>query len=200
MKKFFMILLVAVVPFISVCGKSNNPVRLFKGTLAALKDVNAKGFVEIDYSKTKIEGKPLVQWLDSVGMSMKQFQANDSERIRYFSEKWEDDMKRGMSLTSNRDEADYIVRIRIRKFNYGMDAAGGRSGSSWNWSGVQGGGASISGYVDIVKKDSESLECTLEVLEMNGTIMGTVYRGEHGILRIFNDLGEDICKVVNKAK
>lgn len=193
-------LLLALLISVGSQAKKNNNTRLFKGTLSALQDTQARGFVVIDYSNTKVEGKPLKQFLKSEGMTMNDFTKNDSERIRYFREKWNGKMKNGMSLVTQESEATHYVRIRVSKFNYGMSMTGRRTGSTYSLSGVKGGGASFTGYVDIVPKGSNTPVCTLEVLEMNGTIMGSTFNGEQGILRAFNDQAENICKLVRKGK
>ncbi|MBO7120572.1 MAG: hypothetical protein J6W03_09690 [Bacteroidaceae bacterium] len=197
--KRILFLLFAMLICAGVQAKKNNNTRLFKGALSALQDSEARGFVVIDYSKTKVEGKPLKQFLDLEGMTMDDFTRNDSERIRYFREKWNGKMKQGMRLVTQESEATHYVRIRINKFNYGMSMTGRRSGSTYSLSGVQGGGASFTGYVDIVPKGSDTPVCTLEVLEMNGTVMGSTFNGERGILRAFNDQAENICKLVKQG-
>lgn len=190
MKKILLILLLAI-PLSGMWAKSNNPVRLMKGSLNVLQNPATKLFVEIDYTKTKIEGKSLEAYLDSIGRTMKSWNETDEEGIRYFTEKWEDDYDKGARIVSKKEDANHILRIRVNKLTLGNRAASAFA---------LGVGSTLSGYVDVVPVGETTPACTLEVLEMHGTVARGTVGGDVGRLWVLNDLSENICKILRKLK
>ncbi len=68
-------------------------------------------------------------------------------------------------------------------------------GSKTGW-----GGSSISGYAEFYRKGETEPFAVVEILKMNGTIMGAAVMGYPGLKQCFSDLAEYLCDLVYHSK
>lgn len=163
-----------------------NPLRLQSGSLTALK--NAGGYItcELDFSKAKGNKKPLKEYLneDSNG-SFDGFMNYVPEMLQWFMERWDDDIEKGPKATSS-TKSPYKLKIIIKNVNLGANSGYGA--------------ASISGKAEFYKEDQKEPFAVVEILKMNGTILGGGVPGYFGLKQCFSDLAEYLCDLVYHSK
>lgn len=165
----------------------DNPLRMKSGSLAALKQQGGTISFTADFSKTKANRKPLPQYItEDFQSDMDVFNRYVPEMMEWFGERWDDDIEKGPKATNSKD-ADFHCDIVIKTLQMGS-----KSG--------YGGGSSISGYAQFFKKGAAEPFAEVEILKMNGTIMGGAIWGYPGLKQCFSDLAEYLCDLVYKSK
>ena len=165
---------------------AGNPLRLMEGSLLTLKNSGGTIRCELDFSKTKANRKPLAEYLkDDFGSDIETFRQQEPDMLKWFTDRWDDDIEKGPKVSTSKD-AEYTVKVIVKNLQMGS-----KSGF---------GGASISGYAEFYRKGETAPFAKVEILKMNGTIMGGAMFGYHGLKQCFNDLAEYLCDLVYHSK
>lgn len=171
------------------CGMmqaKDNPLRLKSGSLTALKHPGGRIHCVLDFSKTKANRKPLAEYLEQdYNSNMETFKKYEPEMLQWFCERWDDDIEDGPRATSSKD-ADFELKVVVKTLQMGSKAG---------W-----GGSSISGYGEFYKKGETEPFAVVEILKMNGTVMGGAMMGYPGLKQVFNDLAEYMCDLIYHSK
>lgn len=185
MKRFTLIVLAIVLGF-GIAMAKHNPLRLQSGSLAPLKGKGGTIHCILDFSKTKGNRKPLEQYIteDFYG-GMETFLRYKPEMIQWFCERWDDDIEKGPKTTGS-EQADFQLVIIIKNLQMGA-----KSGY---------GGASISGYAHFYKTGETDPFAVVEILKMNGTMLGAPVPSYPGLKHCFNDLAEYLCDLIYHSK
>lgn len=181
MKKLCLLLLLIVFSGIAATAK-DNPLRLKSGSLSTLK--NSGGEIEcvIDFSRTKANRKPLEQYItEDYKSDMETFRRYEPEMLQWLMERWDDDIEKGPKATTS-DSAPLELRIVVKTLQMGAKTGYG--------------GSSVSGYADFYKRGDTEPFATVEILKMNGTIMGGAVPGFPGLKQVFSDLAEYLCDLI----
>lgn len=161
---------------------ADNPLRLKSGTLAPLKASGGKILCSIDFNKTKGNRKPLAQYLaEDFDSNVETFKRYEPEMLEWFCDRWDDDIEGGPRAVKT-GEANFRLNIIVKTLQMGA-----KSGY---------GGASISGYAEFYRLGEDEPFATVEILKMNGTVMGGAMYGYVGLKQIFSDLGEYLCDLI----
>ncbi len=176
----------AVVLGCGVAAAKDNPLRVKSGSLVPLKNCGGTIHCTIDFSKARANRKPLEQYiLEDFYGDMDTFRRYEPEMLQWFSEKWDEDIENGPKTTVS-ENADFRLNVRIRTLQMGS-----KYGS---------GGSSISGYADFYKTGETEPFAVVEILKMNGTIMGAPIPGYPGLKQCLSDLGEYLCDLIYHSK
>lgn len=164
----------------------DNPLRLKSGSLSGLRNSGGTIFCEFDFSRTKANRKPLPQYItEDYHSDMETFNRYVPEMVQWFSERWDDDIEKGPRISSSKD-SDFRLKVIIKTL---------QMGSKTGW-----GGSSISGYAEFYKKGEAEPFAVVEILKMNGTIMGGAVMGYPGLKQCFSDLAEYLCDLIYHSK
>lgn len=181
MKRLFSLLLVLILGVGAACAASN-PLRLKSGSLAPLKSTGGTIYCNIDFSKTRANRKPLEEYLtQDFGSSMEAFQRYEPEMLQWFMDRWDDDIEEGPKATTSKD-AKFQCKVVVKTLQMGAKTGFG--------------GSSISGYAEFYKSGEEEPFAIVEILKMNGTVMGGAMYGYPGLKQVFNDLAEYLCDLI----
>lgn len=184
MKRYITMLMMVGLVFMTVAA--NNPLRIKSGSLRPLKACRESIYCEIDFSKTKANKKSLDEYLeDDYGSSREVFDSKIPTMEEWFSDRWDDDIKKGPRYTTN-PNAPYKMIILVKNLQLGP-----KSGF---------GGASISGYVNFYRNGEEMPFAEVEVLKLHGTQFKVPISGYPGMFQIFNDLAEYLCDLIKNSK
>ena len=184
MKKF--LISVMMVSLAALTVLADNPLRVKSGSLRPLKDCGQTIYCEIDFSNTKANKKTLDEYLkEDYGSSRELFDKRTTTMEEWFSDRWNDDIKKGPRYTQNPD-APYKMKIVVKTLQLGS-----KSGA---------GGASISGYVYFYRKSEDTPFAEVEILKLQGTQFKAPISGYQGMYQIINDLAEYLCDLVKHAK
>lgn len=180
------ILLLAIVLGCGIAAAKDNPLRLKSGTLAPLKGKGGSIHCVLDFSKTKGNRKPLKQYLtEDFDSDIATFHRYEPEMLQWFCERWNDDIEDGPK-TSGTEKADYQLKIIVKNLQMGAKTGFG--------------GSSISGYGEVYKTGETAPFAVVEILKMNGTIMGGAMFGYPGLKQCFSDLAEYFCDLIYHSK
>lgn len=185
MKKI-LILLLAIVLGCGISVAKSNPLRLQSGSLVSLKNSGGTINCVLDFSKTKGNRKPLEQYIteDFYG-DMDTFRRYEKEMHQWFCERWDDDIEKGPKATDSKD-ADYQLKVIIKTLQMGSKTGFG--------------GSSISGYARFYKTGESEPFAVVEILKMNGTIMGSPVPSYPGLKQCLSDLAEYLCDLIYHSK
>lgn len=171
---------------VSMLSAGTNPLKLKSGSLLPLKEKGGKICCEIDFSKTKGNRKPLEEYITSdFGSDMETFNRYVPEMLQWFMERWNDDIEDGPRTIKSGD-SKFQLKIVVKTLQMG-------SKSGW-------GGSSISGYAEIYKTGETEPFAVVEILKMNGTVMGGAMFGYPGLKQVFSDLAEYLCDLIYHSK
>lgn len=177
---------IMMVVLVAMTAAADNPLRMKSGSLRLLKNSGESIYCEIDFSKTKANKKSLNEYLeDDYGSSREEFDSKIPTMEEWFSDRWDDDIKKGPRYTTNPD-APYKMVVQVKNLQLGP-----RSGY---------GGASISGYVNFYKKGESTPFAEVEILKLEGTQLRIPLPGYPGMIQIFNDLAEYLCDLIKHSK
>lgn len=177
---------ILMVVLVAMTAAAANPLRMKSGSLHILKNSGGSIYCKIDFSKTKSNKKSLDEYLeDDYGSSREVFDSKIPTMEEWFSDRWDDDIKKGPRYTTEPD-APYRMEIMVKNLQLGS-----RSGF---------GGASISGYVNFYKKGEDTPFAVVEMLNLEGTQLRIPLPGYSGMFQIFNDLAEYLCKLIKQSK
>ena len=175
-----------MVVMVVMTAAADNPLRLKAGSLKPLKDAGQTISCTIDFSKTKGNRKPLDQYLtEDYGSSRRDFNEQVPTMEKWFTDRWNDDIKKGPKYTKNADAPFHMV-VEVRTLQLGS-----RNGL---------GASSFSGYVNFYRKGEAEPFAVVEVLKQQGTQFGTPLPGYLGLNQAFSDLAEFLCKLIKRAK
>lgn len=181
-----LILILAIVFSCGLAVAKDNPLRLKSGSLTPLKGKGGSIHCVIDFSKTRANRKPLEQYiLEDFYGDMDTFHRYEPEMLQWFSERWDDDIEKGPKTTTS-ENADFQLKIIIKTLQMGS-----KSGS---------GGSSISGYAEFYKTGETEPFAVVEILKMNGTIMGSPVPSYPGLKQCLSDLAEYLCDLIYHSK
>lgn len=174
-----------MVGLVIMTAAAGNPLRIKSGSLRPLKASGESIYCEIDFSKTKANKKPLDEYLEEdYGSSRDVFNSKIPSMEEWFSDRWDDDIKKGPRYTTN-PEAPYNMVIIVKTLQLGP-----KSGF---------GGASISGYVNFYRNGEDEPFAEVEMLKLEGTQFKIPIAGYPGMLQIFNDLAEYLCDLIRHS-
>ncbi|MCM1066640.1 MAG: hypothetical protein NC418_03585 [Muribaculaceae bacterium] len=180
-------ILVAIIAGALIAMAGSNPFRLKSGSLRELKHSGGTIYVEMDFSKTRANRKPFEQYLtEDFGTTMKVFERYQPEMMRWFCERWDDDIDDGPKAVET-DGAPYRLVLVIKTLNLGA-----KSG--------MGGGASASGYAEFYRQGESEPFATVEMLKFYGTILGGSVPGFPGLKQTFSDMAEYLCDTIYHNK
>lgn len=150
MKKMMMMALMALVAV--VAQAADDKVTLTSGDGKWLKDGGKTATVEMDYSDTTTEGKPLNVYLASRGDNFiadwpKMVEAGRASFIEQFNKR----NKKGLQVVESGD-ADYQIKVIVEKLDFG------KSGVAVVFGGLgSAGGAEITGKLIVTDKSGEKV-------------------------------------------
>lgn len=159
-----------------------NPLRLKSGSLKPLKGCGQTICCKFDYSKTKGNRKPFAQYLvEDYGSDTETFERYQPEMWQWFADRWDDDIEKGPKSTHD-ESAPFTLNVIVKTMQLGSKSFSG--------------GASISGYAEFYRTDEAEPFAVVEILKMNGTLMGGAMPGFPGLKMTFNDLAEHLCDLI----
>lgn len=175
-----------MVTLVAMTAAADNPLRMKSGSLTPLKNAGQTISCTIDFSKTKGNRKPLDEYLsEDYGSSRRDFNDQVSTMKKWFTDRWNDDIKKGPKYTASED-APFSMVIEVKTLQLGS-----RNGQ---------GGASFSGYVYFYNKGEAEPFAVVEVLKQQGTQFAEPLPGYWGLNQAFNDLAENLCNLIRRAK
>jgi len=187
MKKTLLTLFVILAGIVTATAKPD--VSLIKGSLLELKGSNAKIFVRWDYTKSTIEDKPVAAYLKERGADWERdYPAELTRAEKAFRERLGDKSK-DVSTVTKESEADYVIVMKVKDFNYGQTALAVTVGFG-------AGDARLSGTMEIYKKGQKEPIAVLDVDGVHGKGYGSELRREN----TYRDLAENLAKLIKKAK
>ena len=143
------------------CFAGGSSLDLKKGNAGVLKE-KADAVLEIDYSKTMVEGKTLDEYLNSRGEDFVRDWPSDKERAQQYFVARLNQKSKGLQIV-NGSTAKYKMIIHVDKLDMG------NGGASFNpFGGVKAGGCIMSGSIEIVEAATGNSVCVLEVDEVKG--------------------------------
>lgn len=185
MKKTIALIFAIMLGCFPIAAK-HNPLRIKSGTLSALKNCGGSISCEFDFNKTKANRKPLEQYIvEDYQSDMETFGRYVPEMMEWFCDRWDKDIEKGPRITSEKT-SDFRLKVIIKTL---------QMGSKTGW-----GGSSISGYAEFYRKGETEPFAVVEILKMNGTIMGAAVMGYPGLKQCFSDLAEYLCDLVYHSK
>ncbi len=181
-KKTFFILCSVIIAFSAL---AENPLHLKSGSLRELKRCGKSISCHFDFSGTRANRKSLNEYLvNDYQSSRKEFDNNVPTMIKWFSDRWDDDIDDGPRYTSN-PNAPYHMEVVIRTLQLGTKSRFG--------------GSSISGYVYFYYNGDEIPFAEVEILKLEGTQFKVPLPGYEGLYQVFNDLAEYLCDLIFKS-
>jgi hypothetical protein len=186
MKKF-LFLMVALFSAITMFAKDD--VTIKSGSLAEIKAAGGS-FVYIvwDYSAATLGGKDVDaylkekggDWLENYPKELVKAEAEFAKAVG---------KSKFINVTTEKDQAQYIITIRVKNFTYGNNALS-------YWVGFGAGDAHLDGTVEFTKNGSTE---TFAVLDLDG-VPGGGTENEDRLRDAYEELGEWIVKLIKKAK
>jgi hypothetical protein len=162
MKKIFTLLAVALLSIGSLNARKQDHVSVVSGDVDILGEKETLCSVKFDYSNTKVDEKPLMEYLKEKGDDY----VNDWDEEATFAHQYFyvsfNDENRGMEVIGFGTEDVYTYEMTIHVDELDL----GEGGSMFNpWARRDAGGMQMSGTVEIKKKDSGE---TVLVLKVDG--------------------------------
>lgn len=160
------------------------------GSLIDLKDSEARILVTWDYSKMLIEDQKPEAFLKEKGPDWERdYPAEVAAGESHFEVVFNKKDKKYALITDDEDAAQYEMIIHIDQFHYGSTAAAVIFGGFSR-------GATIEGTIDVVRLSDKSNVATIKY-DCSGAAALT---NEARRILAFDDLAQDIAKLVKKAK
>lgn len=186
MKKIIF-LFVALLSVITMSAKDD--VTIKSGSLAEIKAAGGS-FVYIvwDYSAATLGGKDVDAYLKAKGADWvagypKELAEAEAEFAAAVSK------SKYVNVTTEKDQAQYIITIKMKDFNYGNTAVA-------VWVGMGAGDAHFNATVEFTKNGSTE---TFAVLDADG-VPGGGFGNEARRRDAYEELGEWVVKLIKKAK
>ena len=186
MKKIIF-LFVALLSVITMSAKDDVTVK--SGSLAEVKAAGSS-FVYIvwDYSAATLEGQNVDAFLKAKGADWvagypQELAEAEAEFAKALGK------SKFVNVTTEKDQAQYIITIRVKDFTYGNNALS-------YWVGFGAGDAHLNGSVEFTKNGSTE---TIAVLDADG-VPGGGFGNEARRRDAYEELGECLVKLIKKAK
>jgi hypothetical protein len=186
MKKIIF-LFVALLSVITMSAKDDVTVK--SGSLAEVKAAGSS-FVYIvwDYSAATLEGQNVDAFLKAKGADWvagypKELAEAEAEFAAAVSK------SKYVNVTTEKDQAQYIITVKVKDFNYGNTAVA-------VWVGMGAGDAHFNSTVEFTKNGSTE---TFAVLDADG-VPGGGFGNEARRRDAYEELGEWVVKLIKKAK
>jgi hypothetical protein len=186
MKKIIF-LFVALLSVITMSAKDDVTVK--SGSLAEVKAAGSS-FVYIvwDYSSATLEGKNVDAFLKEKGADWvagypQELAEAEAEFAKALGK------SKFVNVTTEKDQAQYIITIKVKDFNYGNTAVA-------VWVGMGAGDAHFNATVEFTKNGSKE---TVAVLDADG-VPGGGFGNEARRRDAYEELGECLVKIIKKAK
>ena len=186
MKKF-LFLMVAFFSAITMSAKDD--VTIKSGSLAEIKAAGGS-FVYIvwDYSAATLGGKDVDaylkekggDWLENYPKELAEAEAEFAAAVS---------KSKYVNVTTEKDQAQYIITVKVKDFNYGNTAVA-------VWVGMGAGDAHFNSTVEFTKNGSTE---TFAVLDADG-VPGGGFGNEARRRDAYEELGEWVVKLIKKAK
>ena len=186
MKKF-LFLMVALFSVITMSAKDDVTVK--SGSLAEIKAAGKSNvFIVWDYSAATLGGKDVDAYLKEKGGDWaenypQELAKSEAEFAKAVGK------SKFVNVTTEKDQAQYIITIRVKDFTYGNNALS-------YWVGFGAGDAHLNGSVEFTKNGSTE---TIAVLDLDG-VPGGGPDNEARRKNAYEELGEWIVKLIKKAK
>ena len=186
MKKF-LFLMVALFSAITMSAKDDVTVK--SGSLAEIKAAGiSKVFIVWDYSAATLGGKDVDaylkekggDWVENYPQELVKAEAEFAKAVG---------KSKFVNVTTEKDQAQYIITIRVKDFTYGNNALS-------YWVGFGAGDAHLNGSVEFTKNGSTE---TIAVLDLDG-VPGGGPDNEARRKNAYEELGEWVVKLIKKAK
>lgn len=187
MKKTLLTLVIILVGVVTATAKSD--VELQKGSLKDLKGSNAKVFVRWDYTNSTIEDQPVAAYLKERGAEWERDYPAELTRAERAFRECLNSKSKDIQVVTDEKNADYIIVIKVRDFNYGQTALAVVVGFG-------SGDARLYGTMEIYKKGQKEPVAILDVDGVHGNGYGSELRREN----TYRDLAENLAKMIKKAK
>lgn len=176
------VIIVALLYFMPILTAKDNPLRLKSGSLSPLKETGGLISCSLNFSKTKANRKPLEIYLkDDFDSNIETFHRYEPEMLQWFMERWDDDIEEGPQATSS-ENGKFKLNIIVKTL---------QMGAKTGW-----GGSSISGYAEFYRNNDSEPFAIVEILKINGTVMGEALYGYLGLKQVFSDLAEYLCDLI----
>ena len=160
MKKLLMTMLLVMIAATSF--SKTNFLSVVSGDISVLNQSGKTAIDEFDYSNTNIEGKLAMEYLKSHGADYLKDWPNDNvETEKYFYDKWNDEIGKGVKLV-RASAADYKIVVHIDYLDLGNTGAALFSLSK------TGGGCIIGGSIDIIANKTGNIVCKLTINSLKG--------------------------------
>ena len=186
MKKFLFLM---VTLFSAITMSAKDDVTVKSGSLAEVKAAGSS-FVYIvwDYSSATLEGKNVDAFLKAKGADWvagypQELAEAEAEFAKALGK------SKFVNVTTEKDQAQYIITIKVKDFNYGNTAVA-------VWVGMGAGDAHLNGSVEITKNGSKD---AIAVLDADG-VPGGGFGNEARRRDAYEELGECLVKLIKKAK
>ena len=164
--------------------------NISKGSIACLKNANARITVTWDYSNMLIEDMKPEAFLKEKGAEWERdYPAEVAAGESAFDAQFNKKNKKYAQITDDEDAAQYEMIIHVDKFHYGSTAAHLFFGGIAR-------GASIMGTVELIEKATKSVVCSISY-DCAGK---SDYGNEKRRVLAYQDLAGDLAKLVSKAK
>ena len=186
MKKLFLMLAATILMSMAAMADAD----VTSGSMLSLKDPDARILITWDYSTMLIEDKNPQEFLKEKGPDWErdypaEVAASEATFDIFFNKK----CKKYAQVTDDEEAAQYELIIHVDKFHYGSTATAVIFGGFSR-------GASIEGTVDVVKLSDKSKVATLS-FDCSGK---AAYTNEARRTLAYQDLGNDLAKLISKAK
>ena len=186
MKKIIF-LFVALLSVITMSAKDDVTVK--SGSLAEIKNsVSSFVYIVWDYSSATLEGKNVDAFLKEKGADWvagypQELAEAEAEFAKALGK------SKFVNVTTEKDQAQYIITIKVKDFNYGNTAVA-------VWVGMGAGDAHFNATVEFTKNGSKE---TVAVLDADG-VPGGGFGNEARRRDAYEELGECLVKIIKKAK
>jgi hypothetical protein len=188
MKKMMMLVMMTMMVAIAAQAKDDK-VTITSGNGQVMKEAGKTATLEIDYSKTIVEGKaPLMEYLQQRGeKNVKDWPETAAVAQKQLTEQFNKRNKKGLQIVESGD-ADYKIKFIVEKLDFGS------TGVSVVFGGLgSAGGAEVTGTLVVSDKSGNEV-VTYDVHEVRGT--GTTDFTE---TRRIGTCYENVVKMVLKA-
>lgn len=164
--------------------------KVKSGTMRNLKNADTRVLVTWDYSKMLIEDKSPEAFLAEKGSDwQKDYAAEVAASESAFTTKFNKKNKKYALITDDEDAAQYEMIIHVDKLHYGSTAVAVIFGGF-------GRGAHLEGTIDVVDTATKTVVCNIKFDCSGEALLGNEARR----VSAYEDLAEDVAKLVSKAK
>lgn len=186
MKKFLFLM---VTLFSAITMSAKDDVTVKSSSLAEVKAAgNSFVFIVWDYSSATLEGQNVDAFLKAKGADWvagypQELAEAEAEFARALGK------SKFVNVTTEKDQAQYIITIKVKDFNYGNTAVA-------VWVGMGAGDAHFNATVEFTKNGSKD---AIAVLDADG-VPGGGFGNEARRRDAYEELGECLVKLIKKAK